>query len=309
MSAAMTGLICVLATMGLAPRAVGEMVESGRPSFALIGVNVVTTGWIVEARVNGEPAFYGGQVSGYLDITSFVVDGANVVALTAMRDERVSRGPSKCEVNVMRMPSGGRGTAEILGGIAVAEARSDKYEAEVRFSAAVPFRWSWQDCDDLVALTDKDRSEIAAVVRTIADRWRARDVRALMRFGIPWAEEKSLRASVGDRARVDYSAAERQLRGLVSAEPFEVLVSPEASWKYLEGRKLVQLCVLQPADFWKLYKDEDRRQQEAFVLYAGYPRERRVEESGERPPYILLPRVIVVKKAGVWTALNARWEP
>jgi hypothetical protein len=143
-------------------------------------LNTVNKGWEVELFLNGQPAAGGAD---YHDlVTTCVIDGRNTVRIVA-RPTPGKLAPTPCLVQFAKVPLGAAwDKGQVLRTLNDDDTPDQPVSTDFEFTARVPFRWVWQDAQDVGELTDEDKQQIFAIMHRLEELFRQRDWRGVKRL-------------------------------------------------------------------------------------------------------------------------------
>lgn len=188
--------------------------------------------------LNSEPAIHlRGTHSAVLDITNFVVDGANTARMTS------SGSNGEASVAVFRS----RGMADVAP-VKVVELSlqlgSDEQSKEARgfFDAAVPFAWAWQEAAELQHnIGDSEEREIYAELEKTALAVYGHDWNAMVESRAGWLDDSHYKyipeAWYRSEDVVALARRERETCGHIS----DVRLAPADSLVFIVGERLVRV--------------------------------------------------------------------
>jgi hypothetical protein len=192
--------------------------------------------------VNDEPlGSVGGDSSGWVDITAFVVDGTNRLRVVAVRHAGVEHAPA--HIRVLSCPPAP--SVGILFEIDLASPDLGHKELERQFTASVGHRWLWQDAQALTGLTTADKEQMHSLLTQYGDALRDHDLARVEALFERWVlGSRPITVSAEDDAllRQSSEAMEQLVTGAAN-----VRVAPADDILFIAGKHLVRAqCRRQP---------------------------------------------------------------
>jgi len=143
--------------------------------------------WNVEVLMNGIPVVRAtSNYSGACDVIYYMVDGSNTITVKAEQVDEMFAGPLTIQVVWVRRSHMLNGRPEDVKTLfeIVVEPKEIGYLAEESrtFEAEIPVRWTWLSAEAIEELTRKDREEILAIINSIYDAYKEKDVDKLASF-------------------------------------------------------------------------------------------------------------------------------
>jgi len=212
--------------------------------------NVACSNWRVEAEINGQPIITEREgISTLQGITTFVVDGRNTIHVTADRLDP-DYAFRDCDIRVGRSPWDAESEEdyESLGRLYDdGSSDQDHFETTFEFTADIPFRWTWQDADDLGELRAEDRKAILEKFGHIADAHRAKDWETLKSSQVfAWDTDVPPPGVMcpPDLAIHELMKEEGRISTVIgNYEDYTVKVAPADSIRFAAGSKIVRIFV------------------------------------------------------------------
>jgi len=227
--------------------------EKEEPLQNLYYFNVVRSGWHVQLTMNSQPVEDTTRHGFIQEVSRFVISGENKVHIVA---EAIAERPWECDVRFVIAPIDGKQEdTETLGGLYKADAKKGaRLETTFTFQASMPFRWIWQDAEDIGRLTETDRKAILTYIEDLAMDYRKYDWKAIEAKRLNQYSEKVSQETVfGPGVEQCMQSAEDITEIVERYEDYTVAVAPEDKIKFAAGTKVV-----------RVYVDEDG------IIYAGH---------------------------------------
>jgi hypothetical protein len=161
--------------------------EGGKALETQYYFNAVEPGWRVQLIMNGQPVMNTASHGFAQEVGTFVVNGRNTVRLVA---DALQPGPTPTlDLRFGRVPvkkNADPGSLEMLGQVMLPKGQaSPHFETKIEFDAAVPVRWTWEETEDLGALTAEDDAALRQAVAGIIEDYRRRDFKAIEAKRLP----------------------------------------------------------------------------------------------------------------------------
>ena len=135
--------------------------------------------WRLTVRLNGQPVNTFEHNSGIADVSLFVVDGSNELAIDAEPLDKDSFNWQFHFGRTKNLRSSDQSETLFSRDLSLEEA---PIHATFQFRASMPCRWTWQDADEISELSKEDRDGIRKLIGHTANVFRMKSIDSLTRL-------------------------------------------------------------------------------------------------------------------------------